>query len=527
MEGTDPAVAVDTVAGAEGFQLHSTPSLYRSNAFRVIGVPTEAGQQDLRRRADALRMAESLGTPAPQGQTPLPLTPPASGDDAREAMQRLRDPERRLVDEVFWFWPVQAGNRNDAALSALSQGDFARACQIWRNTDAGGIGLHNLAVLNHAMALDHEIDVVRGNLQLSAEDRANIDRLWRQTYADWKKVLDADDFWIRLAERVRAIDDPRVTRATVSKIRASLPMAIVAINAQLAVEAGERSNDAESARHMTLVRNSGFDSRVCQDALRSALSPLKQRIEKMCSTAETEAAATPRQADKVATRLLDQTAPLLRMLDFLPAGHALRDAAHDQVAQSTLNCQIPYGQETEDWQTSLTILERAVKVAAGDTARQRLQMNLQIVADNLALKRENGTCWFCGTAAPTAGAGHTFKMHGDVQHEGSRVKWRVLDVTVPRCADCKKKHSNADSLAILAFAMTAVLGFTVCGSGGGEGGALAFGWIAFFGGFAVAALVAKWAKKGVKGTETAQVFPAALRLKSEGWALGEKPSGVQ
>ncbi|MBS1819343.1 MAG: hypothetical protein JSU08_15520 [Acidobacteria bacterium] len=504
------------------------PSLYRTNAFRVIGLPVEATPKDIRRKADMLRMSETLGTPAPQGRSPLPLDATATVDEVREALQRLRDPERRLVEEIFWFWPVEPGRSvDDPALTALAQGDFKEACAIWRDTDAGGIGLHNLAVLTHALALDHEQDATRESLTLSPTDRVNINKLWRQAFLDWNAAIREEGFWQRLTQRIHELDDPRLTSASAIKIRGDLPLALLSLSARLAVQAGEQQNTADGARHLAVIRNSGFDASTCVEALRVSLGSVRQRIQALCSTAETEADADPAHADRVTTRLLDQAAPLVSVIDFLPAGDPMRDGTHDQLALSALACQIPYGNKSGDWKGSLALLERVIGVAVSDSARDRIQRNIDIVTANLAHEREIGTCWFCANDKPDERSKFVVKMYGEVVHSGTRVTWRVLDVDVPRCRGCKRKHSTADSVATLAFLALAITGFSVCGAGNAEGAALGIGWVCFFGAFALFSMVKRSIYGGIKAIGAATAFPAVERRRKDGWAVGAKPPGVE
>src|ERR1700722_19292422 len=77
------------------------PELFRDNAFRVTGLPVDSTAGDIVRREERIRMAAKFGGGA-HIPSPLPISPAPSGDMVRAAVDRLRDPERRLVDEFFW-----------------------------------------------------------------------------------------------------------------------------------------------------------------------------------------------------------------------------------------------------------------------------------------------------------------------------------------------------------------------------------------------------------------------------------------
>src|SRR2546423_4842247 len=104
------------------------PDLYRVNAFRLAQLPGTASQRDISRRLEKLTMLAKLGGGVEQPRGPLALAPAPDVDAVRHAIERLRDPETRLLDEFFWFWPeTPAAETPDEALAALDRGDVAAA----------------------------------------------------------------------------------------------------------------------------------------------------------------------------------------------------------------------------------------------------------------------------------------------------------------------------------------------------------------------------------------------------------------
>jgi hypothetical protein len=105
----------------------TTKDLFRKNAFRITGLPVDATARDIGKHAEKLQLIAELGQD-PQLNAAFPLRPPPTVEDIREAIQRLKDPEKRLIDEFFWFWPESFGeSRLDAAFQALERGDFEDA----------------------------------------------------------------------------------------------------------------------------------------------------------------------------------------------------------------------------------------------------------------------------------------------------------------------------------------------------------------------------------------------------------------
>src|ERR1700741_1326695 len=80
-------------------------NIYRENAFRITGLPVDATIKEIARHADMLKQMEELGYGEKANPGALALDPPPNIEQIREAIQRLKEPERRLIDEFFWFWP--------------------------------------------------------------------------------------------------------------------------------------------------------------------------------------------------------------------------------------------------------------------------------------------------------------------------------------------------------------------------------------------------------------------------------------
>ena len=162
------------------------PDLFRVNGFRITGLGVGAGAQAITRQVDRMRMAEKYGAAAERnGNGPLPLEPPPDADTLRAAIQRLRDPEIRLIDEFFWFWPQNpGGNSDDEALNALGRGEEDEAVAIWtkqeKQSDLGYIAIHNMAVLSHVKALDLEIS----HRFMNGKASTWIARRWRIGWAE-------------------------------------------------------------------------------------------------------------------------------------------------------------------------------------------------------------------------------------------------------------------------------------------------------------------------------------------------------
>ena len=532
-------LAQGSTPGGEGLDVlleAAKPDLYRLNAFRITELPVDAGTRDISRRWQMVEMSRETGLPIPPGPgRALPLDNSSDPEILAQAMQRLRDPERRLVDEFFWFWPHILGQSgNDQALAALAQGETAAASRIWEEQELAyseaNVSMHNLAVLAHAKALDME--QANSQRDLSAAKKKERTQWWQRAFERWQILLDHEGFWSRLTARIRDLDDQRLTNGTARRLRATLPLALLSINGQLAVQAAEAESVAEARRHRRIMQGSGFESSVIDQAMQRTVQPMRQRIKALCQNSEADADADPQHADTVTRRFLDQAKALLGILDsLLPAKHATRQAMHDEVALTALRCAIPYSNKTEDWEMSLDLLQRTLPIAAGRAARERIEESIRTVEGN----RQLGTCWFCGQERSDEEAAVEVKMYGNVQRTpivafddyAEQLQWQQATVPVPRCAGCKAAHNR--------LVISSCIGLFVGASVGLAASIFLFeaGVFSYFGSFmtflafvSVGLIILAQIgglPDGTKPEETKLEFPGIAALQEDGWQVGEKP----
>jgi hypothetical protein len=365
------------------------PDLYRTNAFRITHLPPAATQRDVARRSERLQMAARLGSPAEQARGPIALQPAPDESTIREAFQRLRDPEARIVDEFFWFWPADS---SDPAIAELERGDAAAARKIWGDqigeAAVAVIAHHNLAVLSHLIALDFEhksLQEGRPPDPLAARLR---DQAWTSAWANWRKVIDDSAFWEVFRRRIRAHNEPQIPDLLADDFRRELPLALLGINAQLAVALAGKGLPFEVARHQALLRASKQDASDHDHAIRCALRPVRERIKMLCNT------ATPNDGQG-------------------------------------------------NWRTAVDLFNGVAALPAGPDDRDNL---LEDVAPALL-----HLCWFCQKNEAEPGSHAAVPMHGLVTRcrtrQGESVHWDRQVVEVPRCWPCAQAHLRWPTLA--------------------------------------------------------------------------------
>jgi hypothetical protein len=523
---------VKTVVGESEILLeYSRPDIYRKNAFRISALSVTSTTAEITRQTKLNEMKAKYGGKEDQKLSPFPLNPPPTSEEINNALQKLKDPEKRLIDEFFWFWPheLEEGN-SDEALTSLSKNDVNTAQKIWisyeNQMSMSNVSMHNLAVLSHLLALDSENE---NGKELTQKEKIRRDMNWKDAFKRWKVLLTYEGFWSRLTERVKQMNDARLKTGTVRRMKESLPVALLQINGMMAVEFAEKGKVEEAKRHLDLIRTSGFDNTAIEKALRRAIDPVRQRIKVMCKSAEEEGSNDVKKAIYPARRIIENTKELLSIIDLIfSADNPLRESVHDEVALCALKNTISYQVETSDDKQALELVNLISNIAVSQHAKNRVKTNYDIFKSNIEYHQEYEICFYCKENPKDEKASIDVKMHGDVNRNyyTNKITWNYRTIIVPRCNDCKNQQKKKSNLGCSYTAVTLILCIILFGQGMSEN-------IPFLNVLALIVLVASpflyhnhTQKIIVKNENSYTNFPTIQKLKKQGWKFGERPEGV-
>lgn len=431
----------------------ATIDIYRINAFRISGLSINATTREISNQIQKNQMLEKYGGKTDSRKSPFPVVPPPDNDQLRQALHRLRDPETRIIDEFFWFWPHSLDNSvKDSALDALSRNDIKTAESLWINYEVSltesNVSRHNLAVLSHLLVLEFELN----GESLTKEDIKTRDKYWEDTFRRWKLLLEHEGFWSRLTARVRQLDDPRLTTGFVKRFRESLPAAILQINASLAVKAVEARNESEAKRHIDLLHNSGFGQAVVADVLKHITKPLRNRINTLCKSYSDEKYPDKKSELAACKNLLEQTREILHNIDILlPDNSVIKEGAHDEVALAVMFMAISYSNATSDWEGVQPIYETLLKIVIGKSAKKQIENNYAILKTNIEQDQLYNNCFFCEENRADQRSNYEFSMHCNVRsvcvasyadYDEYVTQWDYSTFEVPRCKKCEDLHEG-------------------------------------------------------------------------------------
>lgn len=312
--------------------------LFRRNAFRVTGLPTDAGERTVRRAREESRSRYYVPPSVPAG---VPLPPSADPDELRAAFEVLRDPVARLVHELLWA----------------------------RFTDGGLPGVQVRAVTELCLALE-------GTSPDGVVRDAEALRRWHDYLRLWADVLRADATWELAARRAAELDDPRLTPATLDALRTRLPEHLVGVVAGLAARRAAAQPD-DARRWRDLARGAGFDGGDVRRAFRAAARPDLDGVEAACEVAR--AADAERVGTAAAETLLAAARPRLeRLSGLLGADDDLVVGRHDDVALAVNNCVVRFVNANAGHSAAAgALLREARDLARSPAHREHIGANLR------------------------------------------------------------------------------------------------------------------------------------------------------
>ncbi len=376
------------------------PDIYSRNAFRLLAADVDATGRKIKRNEAELQSALEVGDLAEEYGEFLRPDPLPSREELLQAGRVLADARQRFVHEFFWFWPLQWGQSHaDEALKCVQANQVSEAQRQWEDL-AGGDGeaswaaRHNLAILGHWKALDQEREILTSiNLGgLPEQTRRQFDSHWDFAFRYWESLCANEEFWSLLADRIGALNDPRLTVGFLRDFSQWLPIAFDNINADLAVAYCDRQMYDRARDHIRIMKatNAGHDD--VDASLRRVTRPLNGRIDHAIETATYQLHNNKTAGKQRCIELFNTVGHILDVLEVLLGSESQEfTETCDRVAESMLQCQVVYGNETQDWASSLELLDTTLQIARGSRMRARLEENLEIVRQN----RQGDLCWFC------------------------------------------------------------------------------------------------------------------------------------
>jgi hypothetical protein len=168
----------------------------------------------------------------------------------------------------------------------------------------------------------------------------------------------------------------------------------------------------------------------------------------------------------------------------------------------------------------LTVADEALAVASKLTTSDAGAARVQEAMDLLASKRNQSTCFFCGTEPADPSCARSIYMCGDIKRELGRVDFKRISIAAARCAKCKGHDSAVKRAGLTVWGAGLLIGLGVGWNMGGER-PIAAAVIGFFAGFFCDCFISVFCRPVHMKDE--DDHPEVKRLKNAGWQLGYRP----
>jgi hypothetical protein len=362
-----------------------TLALYQKNIFRVTGLPVDATSKEVSRQAQKLQMLEEMGGGSTGPQPAFPLAIPPTTDEIRAALSRMKEPEHRIVDEFFWYWPEEFGaSKSDPAIQAMLAGNTESAVRLWRDREKAGshVAQHNMAIMYHMFAVDWTNYHVSYDIDKTLDDQ--IKGYWRKSFERWEELIERDELWEMLKARIRSLEDEALTTGFVRRMLRQLPQALDKVNAEAALRLAEQGRLDWARFHVNFMNEThqGLDDVDSTSEL--VLEPTKIRVGQYLESFELQADKDPAKGAELANQLLDHCRPMMGLFDLFHGKDAhQRNDLFDKVAETVLQMVISHQRSTGDNKAFVALLQQALKFASGAHVRERILKNISIGEGNL------------------------------------------------------------------------------------------------------------------------------------------------
>lgn len=369
----------------------ATVSLYSSNAFRVLGLPITATPRQILKHGERIKQMEELGIVEGNARSGFSLTQAPSAETIREALQRIKDPEKRLIDEFFWFWPDTFPTPTpDAAILAAESGDADSALKIWSLRESthreGGIATHNLAIAWHLRALD--LEPLASDPRRRNTVRAELEQCWSEALKRWKQVAANNTLWEKLAERVSQTDQAQITSGFLYRMRQSLPRAIGKINGELALGNVSAGESDWATRHVNYLRDGSSDERDAERTAELVLTSATQRLKQQIVRAKERAKANPEEDIHAAHELAGLAVVARPTFDTLyPSNSGLKRELFGELAEACNRLVVQAVRRSSHDSEGLAILRLVEPLAVGTEFHKQVTENASALETRIRSQR--------------------------------------------------------------------------------------------------------------------------------------------
>ncbi|HEV2765354.1 MAG TPA: hypothetical protein VGV38_20395 [Pyrinomonadaceae bacterium] len=256
------------------------------NAFRVLGLGSDASGREVHEAAARVRRAHKLGVVLSTPRDAAWLGPvPRAESDLRDALGRLSDPARRARERLFWsHTPEHLADADTFEKACAFVSESLASVHSSLATEAEPLGpfepsptqLHDAALL--LLSAAQRFDPALRRVEV-----------WSRALSLWKELAARGDFWsLLVAADLKGDFEQLVTHGEVRSLRRDALRLVTAPVVELAHGALAREDRRTARAAISVLRGAGLPPELQTEYENDILAPFEARAEKLCEEAYAE-----------------------------------------------------------------------------------------------------------------------------------------------------------------------------------------------------------------------------------------------
>ena len=364
----------------------TTCKVYLENAFRILGVAGNSSLRKVREAQQELATRARAGGLSRTGDL-LGIFGGIERNEAtiRDAFIRLKDPKTRLYERLFWF--SNNTTADEEALAKLAKGDMQGGILRWSD-DKNITSIANLARIHHINCIVKDPEALHTHL-------------WEATLAKWAAIFKSEVFWEQfMDDDVDGKFEPPALRSDFEELREQSWMLVLQPTVKLIGNYLTRGISDVGKRHLILLRESGYPSRILISLEGNIYEPLETEIEQVANKIQSELDEIIKNTgllttfkkdacDKAQLRLKTQLLPKLdRIIKIAGSDSEVVSGAKQIVATCLRNVSITYHNEFDAYDLAEELLQQACELAKGTSMAERYKEDLKIAIEHVDNQRK-------------------------------------------------------------------------------------------------------------------------------------------
>lgn len=384
------------------------PDLYLQNPFRVLGLPYNADDSQIRKRASELITLISAGIPV-QYDTDLPVLGILSRtiEDVKMAEHRLSNVYDRIICELFWFNFCRDFFDN-TPLNYLKEEYPEKTYKYWNTVPVLGneMAFHihkNLAILSHCYAIQTDEHLMGNPSVIRTWD--NKSDFWEDALSNWHNVLSEDNFikeyTMKRCQELKSLSYGKNDTASFIKCVEDI---ITGPSTVLISKAIENEDNASVGEHLKLLKSCCIDIGKVSAIANSHLVPMYENMKKECNEAlkylqfaynENKRAAAKKMVCNEVYENLQRIAVILNRMKLIdPDNETTLVLAKDNISESIRTVAVVLANNTKDWSGSMAMLRESLEIAGSTNLKEQINSEIKCVQNIKSEQRKRQMNWY-------------------------------------------------------------------------------------------------------------------------------------